>query len=180
MPRVSPVLRQGRKAFRDLDLVKVLQSEIKHELSTDRFQDSQSGSLGDFQLEWELPQSKDVVLRRKLMSGEEIAVSAVLGPVMFKRDGMFPRDVLMKVCVKKPDMTSMLQFDCNVGSEFDIRNAYYLPSPTCMGLSVYRGPSFSILGPQLQEALKEYLVAKGIGEGLTDFLLLHLHKREQG
>lgn len=39
---------------------------------------------------------------------------------------------------------------------------------------------FSSLDPQLQDALKEYLVAKGIGENLTNFLLLHLHKKEQG
>lgn len=32
----------------------------------------------------------------------------------------------------------------------------------------------------LQEALKEYLVARGIGESLTNFLLFHLHKKEQG
>lgn len=37
----------------------------------------------------------------------------------------------------------------------------------------------SSLDPQLQDALKEYLVSKGIGESLTNFLLLHLHKKEQ-
>ncbi|KAJ0099165.1 hypothetical protein Patl1_20456 [Pistacia atlantica] len=40
---------------------------------------------------------------------------------------------------------------------------------------------FSVtLDRQLQGALKEYLVARGIGESLTNFLLLHLHKKEQG
>lgn len=38
----------------------------------------------------------------------------------------------------------------------------------------------SDLEPQLQDALKDYLVAKGIGENLTNFLLHHLHKKEQG
>lgn len=38
----------------------------------------------------------------------------------------------------------------------------------------------SHLDPQLQDALKEYLIAKGIGENLTSFLLHHLHKKEQG
>lgn len=37
----------------------------------------------------------------------------------------------------------------------------------------------SSLDPQLQDSLKEYLVSKGIGESLTNFLLLHLHKKEQ-
>ncbi|KAA3479872.1 Mitochondrial acidic MAM33 [Gossypium australe] len=36
------------------------------------------------------------------------------------------------------------------------------------------------LEPQLQDALKEYLVARGIREDLTNFLLLTLHKKEQG
>ncbi|KAJ7976748.1 Mitochondrial glycoprotein [Quillaja saponaria] len=186
MPRVIPVLREGRKALRDLNLLKVLQSEIKDELSSDPFQNKQNGSPGDFKVEWESPESKDVVLRRKCKSGEEVAVSALLGPVIFERDGIFPRDVLMKVCVKKPGMSPMLQFNCNVfekhnsGFEFDIYSAYYLQSPRCLGSSVYRGPLFSDLDPQLQVALKEYLVAKGIGEGLTNFLFFYLNKREQG
>ena len=39
---------------------------------------------------------------------------------------------------------------------------------------------YSSLDPQLQDALKEYLVARGIRENLTNFLLLALHKKEQG
>ena len=39
---------------------------------------------------------------------------------------------------------------------------------------------YSTLDPQLQDALKKYLVAKGVGESLTNFLILHLHKKEQG
>lgn len=40
-------------------------------------------------------------------------------------------------------------------------------------------PLCSSLDPNLQNALKEYLVAKGIGEDLTNFLALHLHEKEQ-
>lgn len=82
------------------------------------------------------------------MSGEEVAVSALLGPENFAREGRFPREVLMKVCIKKPGLSSILQFDCGVtekhigGSDFDIHNAYYLQSSTCLGRSVYRGPLF--------------------------------------
>ncbi|GMY19042.1 mitochondrial acidic protein mam33 [Fagus crenata] len=186
MPRVTPILRKARKALQDLDLLKVLQSEITHELSSTPFQNSLSGSLGEFSVEWDSPQSQDVVLRRKCESGEEVAVSALLGPVTNVKEGVFPRDVLMKVCLKKPGMSSMLQFDCGVfdrgdeGSEFDIHNAYYIPSSSRVDPSDYRGPLFSTLDPQLQDALKKYLVAKGVGESLTNFLILHLHKKEQG
>ena len=38
----------------------------------------------------------------------------------------------------------------------------------------------SSLDPQLQKALKEYLVARGIGEELTHFLIEHLHRKEHG
>lgn len=38
----------------------------------------------------------------------------------------------------------------------------------------------STLDTNLQDELKQYLVSKGIGESLTNFLLLHLHKKEQG
>ncbi|KAH9679415.1 mitochondrial glycoprotein family protein [Citrus sinensis] len=159
MPKASPILRKGQKALQDLNLLKILNSEITHELSSNRFQDNQSGTLGDFKVEYDAPQSHDVVLRTKFESGEEVAVSALLGPETF--------------------------FDCRVtekhieGSDFDIRNAYYLQSSTCLGRPLYRGPMFSSLDPHLQVALKEYLVARGIGEHLTNYLLLHLHKKEQ-
>ncbi|XP_057982055.1 uncharacterized protein At2g39795, mitochondrial [Malania oleifera] len=185
MPRATPVLRQIRKAIADRDLLKVLTSEIKHELSSNRFQDSQSGSLGDFVLIWDAPKSLDVFLRRKYDTGEEVAVSAFLDPQTYSSDDMLPREALMKVCIKKPGLCSNLQFDCRVFSggncrfEFDIHNAYYLRSSTCLSPSVYRGPLFSSLDPQLQEALKEYLVDKGVGESLTNFLLHHLHRKEQ-
>lgn len=38
----------------------------------------------------------------------------------------------------------------------------------------------SDLDPQLQDAFKDYFLSKGIGESLTNFLLLHLHKKEHG
>lgn len=107
------------------------------------------GSLGDFLLEWDSPHSKDVVLRKKCDSGEEVAVSAILGPTPpYEKGGAFPRDVLMNVFVKKPALSSMLQFECRAFEEsihepeFDIKSAYYLPSPTCSGSSIYKGPNF--------------------------------------
>lgn len=103
-------------------------------------------------VDYDSPQSQDVVLRRKFESGEEVAVSALLGPFSsdtFEReDSLYARDVLMKVCVKKPGLSSMLQFDCKIyeldgyGSEFDIKKVYYRQSPAHIGPSVYRGPSF--------------------------------------
>ena len=38
MPRVTPILRKARKALQDSNLVKALQSEITHELSSTHFQ----------------------------------------------------------------------------------------------------------------------------------------------
>ncbi|KAL5810527.1 hypothetical protein ACOSQ4_027095 [Xanthoceras sorbifolium] len=181
---LSPILSKGRKAIEDLKLLEVLHSEINHELSSNRFQGIHSGPLGGFEVEYDAPKSQDVVLRKKFESGEQVAVSALLGPETFAREGVFPREVLMKVCVRKPGLSSILQFDCGVtekqlgSSDFDIRNAYYLQSSSCPRPSAYRGPIFCSLDPQLQDALKEYLVARGIGEKLTNFLLLHLHKKE--
>lgn len=111
-------------------------------------QDIQNGPLGGFILEYDAPLSQDVVLRRKFESGDEIAVSAMLGQETFAREGIFPREVLMKVCVKKQGLSSILQFDCGVSemdngrSEFDIHNACYLESAYCPHPSVYRGPLF--------------------------------------
>ncbi|XP_034693771.1 uncharacterized protein LOC117920388 [Vitis riparia] len=186
MRRVNGILRQSQKALQDLDLLKVLQSEIRHEQSHDRFQNYQGGNPGDFAVDWDSPASQDVVLRRKCESGEEVAVSALLSPITFRNEeGSFPRDLLMKVCVKKPGLSPVLQFDCGVFSkdherlEFNIHSAYYIPSPACLNPSAYRGPSFSSLDPNLQDALKEYLLARGIGDDLTNFLVIHLHKKEQ-
>ncbi|XVE61107.1 hypothetical protein DITRI_Ditri06bG0013300 [Diplodiscus trichospermus] len=186
MLRATQILCKSRKVMEDLNLIEVLQSEISHELSSNYFQDTEGGSLGGFVVEWNSPQSQDVFLRGKSESGEEIAVSALLGKETYDNEGKFPREVLMKVCVRKPGLSSILQFDCGVShkgvgrSHFNIHNAYYLQSSTIPSSSVYRGPSLSSLDPQLQEALKEYLVARGIGENLTNFLLLTLHKKELG
>ncbi|KAA3457114.1 Mitochondrial acidic MAM33 [Gossypium australe] len=186
MPRATQILRKSRKVVEDLNLLKVLQSEISHELSSNSFQDENNGSLGDFVLDWNSSRSQDVVLRRKSESGEEVAVSALLSQKTYDTEGIFPRKLLMKVCVKRPGLSSILQFDCGVSekgvcrSDFKIRSAYFLQSTTVPGSSIYRGPLFSSLEPQLQDALKEYLVARGIREDLTNFLLLTLHKKEQG
>ncbi|KAI3996623.1 hypothetical protein MKX01_009455 [Papaver californicum] len=173
-----------------VELTKIIKSELKHERNTLPYYltKNELGSLGNFTLEWNKPESKDVVLRRKNEFGEEIAVSALLGPPIaeeeIREEGLFPYTGLMKVCIKKPGLSSILQFDCGCigkcegGSEFSIQNAYYFPSSSSLGDSVYRGPLFSTLDPQLQDTLKDYLRARGIVEDFTDFLLHHLHKRE--
>lgn len=137
-------------------------------------------------LDWDSPHSKDVVLRKRCNSCEEIAVSAILGPAStYERGGTFPRDILMNVFVKKPALSSMLQFNCRAFEksinepDFDIKSAYYLASPRCLGSSIYRGPQFSELDPKLQDSIKDYLIDKGIKENLIMFLLHHLHRREQ-
>lgn len=111
-------------------------------------QSGQSGPLGGFEVEYDAPQSQDVVLRKKSESGEEVAVSALLGSETFASEGVFPREVLMKVCVRKPGLSSILQFDCRVmekqlgSSDFDIYNAYYPQSLSRSHSSAYRGPMF--------------------------------------
>lgn len=184
MPRITTALMKlSRKC--NSNLLKVLQSESAHELSSNRFKNDKTEPLGDFVVDYDSPPSEDVVLRKKCDSGEELAVTALLGEDTTEDDDRLPREVLMKVCIKKPGLSSILQFDCGVlskgedGIEFDIRQAYYLPSASSLGSSLYRGPLFSTLDPQLQDELKQYLVTKGIGKSLTNFLLVHLHKKEQ-
>lgn len=101
-------------------------------------------------LEWDSPKTQDVVLRKKGESGEEVAISALLGGQTFEADSELPTatDVKMKVCVKKPGLRSILQFDCEVSSRdegksgFNIQNAYYIQSTSCLRSSAYRGPLF--------------------------------------
>lgn len=106
------------------------------------------GSLGDFVVDWDAPQSQDVVLRRRNGLGEEIAVSALLGPPHHEENDSLPRHALMKVCITKPSLSNVLQFDCGIfgqgvsSSTFEILSAYYLRSPDCTGASVYRGPLY--------------------------------------
>ncbi|KAJ0099592.1 hypothetical protein Patl1_20457 [Pistacia atlantica] len=177
MGRATRILSKGRKAPADLNLLKVLQSEITHELSSKRFQDIQNGPMGGFTLEYDAPQSQDVVLRRKCESGEEIAVSAMLGPDTFAREGIFPREVLMKVCVKKPGLSSMLHFDCGASemdggrSEFDIHSACYLQSATCPGPSVYRGPMFSCVNCHASLHYPSLLISRGLARMQLGFSL---------
>ncbi|XP_048236167.1 uncharacterized protein LOC8271802 isoform X2 [Ricinus communis] len=150
MPRPTQILRRGCKALEDVHLLKVLQSEIKHEISSPPFQENRSGYLGDFVVDYDSSESQDIFLRTNCESGEEVAVSALVGPKSIREDGSFRGDVMMKVCVRKPGLNSMLQFDCGVseklitGSHFNILNAYYLQSTTSPSPSAYRGPLFSV------------------------------------
>ncbi|XP_065857480.1 uncharacterized protein [Euphorbia lathyris] len=184
MARATKILQRCRKAVEDLDLRNLLESEINHERSSPllgnqsgsvrEFLLNQRGSLGEFVAYWDSFKSQDVVLRRHCESGEEVAVSALLDP---SRNGLF------KVCVKKPGLNSILQFDCgfyangNTVSQIDIHSVSYLQSIACPNPSAY---IFRALHPDLQTALREYLVAKGISESLVNFLHQHLSEKEQG
>ncbi|XP_071691116.1 uncharacterized protein At2g39795, mitochondrial [Rutidosis leptorrhynchoides] len=184
MSKASILLRKSKKALKEFDLLKVLQSEIKHEVTNDVYK-NESGSLGDFVIDWDSSRSKDVIMRKNCDSGEELAISALLGDETFLEEACFPKEAEMKVCIKKTGLSSILQFNCKVLDEgqekvdFHIQNAYYLNSPTNLGSSVYKGPDFRDLDPNLQQELKKYLISKGIGKSLTNFILLHLHKKEQ-
>lgn len=120
-------------------------------------------------VDYDSPQSQDVVLRRKFESGEEVAVSALLGsfslPTSEREDSLYARDVSMKVCVKKPGLSSLLQFDCEIyeegsGSQYQIQKVYYRQSPVHIGPSDYGGPfrfrlvRFAFLVYQLQLMVK--------------------------
>lgn len=101
-------------------------------------------------MEWDSPKSKDVLLRKKGKSGEEVACSALLGSQIFEADSGFPAatNIKMKVCIKKPGLSSILQFDCEGSSRgkdksrFDIQNAYCIQSTSSFRSSLYRGPPF--------------------------------------
>lgn len=99
-------------------------------------------------IDWNSPHSKDIVMRKRCESGEEIAVSALLGEGTSVEDNTYPKEADMKVCIKKNGLGSILQFDCKVLDEgqnkidFHIQNAYYLKSATDLGSSVYKGPVF--------------------------------------
>ncbi|CAN1124665.1 hypothetical protein LINPERPRIM_LOCUS31217 [Linum perenne] len=149
--RMMPVFRRAGRALENLNLINALRSEINHELSTPTsFQTNSIASPGDFTVDWDSSESEDVVLRRKSESGEEVAVSALLGQILPEpRDPTYPRDVLMKVCVKKPGCSSLLQFDCEAYEDapFYIRAAYFLQSNDCPRPCAYKGPLFRYIGP---------------------------------
>lgn len=86
-------------------------------------------------------------MRKKCESGEELAVSTLLGEETFLEGNCYPKEVDMKVCIKKTGLSSVLQFDCKVldkghDIDFHIQNAYYLNSPSNLCSSLYRGPVF--------------------------------------
>lgn len=105
----------------------------------------ETGSLGDFKLDWDSPDSQDIVLRRQFDSGEEVVVSALLQPQpIVEADTVFPREFLAKVCIKKPGLSSIMHFDCQVYetgsgcSYFDINRACFIRSLVPSRSSIYR------------------------------------------
>ncbi|CAA7057170.1 unnamed protein product [Microthlaspi erraticum] len=187
MMKMNSLLQRGLKIVEDNVLLKIIQSEIRHEISTPRFQNVETGNIGDFKLDWESSESKDIVLRRRFDSGEEVVVSALLEKEPIEgEDTMFPRSALAKVCIRKPGLSSILQFDCHVNetgprcSDFDIAGACFIRSASSSARSsTYGGHFFETIDMKLHGAMKEYLRSKGVSEGLTNFLLCHLNKKEQ-
>ncbi|CAN6835881.1 unnamed protein product [Brassica oleracea var. botrytis] len=184
--KVNSLLKRGLKVVGDGMLLNIIQSELRHEISNPRFLVVETGKLGGFELDWDSPGNRDVVLRRRFDSGEEVVVSALLQqePIDDDADDIaFPRGAMAKVCISKPSLRSVLQFDCRVletgrgSSDFEIERAFYIRS--LCGSSPNGGEFFSTLDPRLQDALKQYLTSKGISEGLTNYILCHLNKKEQ-
>lgn len=118
-------------------------------------------------IDWDSSHSKDVIMRKKCESGEELAVSALLGDETFLGDVCYPKEAEMKVCIKKTGLSSILQFDCKVLDEgqdkvdFHIQNAYYLKSPTNLGPSVYRGPVFRYISVDLVSEISSNFICQG-------------------
>ncbi|CAM8945946.1 unnamed protein product [Rhodiola kirilowii] len=187
MVRALSIASKARKALQSSDLLKVLRSEIINEVAADRFNEpSLSGSIDQFAIEHDSRDSQDVVLRKKSDSGEEVVVSALLSQEVVNSgdDGLLPREALMKVCVKKPGVSSILQFNCGIagkvdGSEMYLNGVFLLPSAAAVG-SLYRGPDYETLDSDLQIALVKFLRGRGIDEGFSSWLLLYLHRKEQG
>ncbi|KAM0948759.1 putative mitochondrial glycoprotein [Dioscorea sansibarensis] len=183
--------RRSCALLRDGDLLRSVRAELAYELSSPPSSPPQSvevgSTVGGFVLECDDPKTKDVFLRKS--DGEEVAVSAKLGRVFFGEENVMDWNVRMKVCVKRPKAEPLLHFDCGVftrerregfgSSDFKIRSVTYHSSQDSLEALKYRGPKFRSLDPNFRGALKEYLVARGVGAELTDFLLTHLHSKEQ-
>lgn len=60
----------------------------------------------------------------------------------------FPREALAKVCIKKPGLSSIMQFDCQVyetkrgASDFEIERACFIRSLVSARSSTYGGVEF--------------------------------------
>lgn len=170
----------------DQFLLQVLQSEIAYEASRQIGWEEAANRrlLGPFVLDWDAPDSQDVVLRRSYEQ-EEIAITALLDSNSSEENDageILPRAVLMKVCITKPGTTSLLHFDCRLqgyGNDAVINLVSYHPSTQSLHPSKYRGPAFWTLDYALQDAFKEFLEVRGINVELGNFLIRHLHDKEQ-
>ncbi|GJU96601.1 mitochondrial glycoprotein [Tanacetum coccineum] len=62
-------------------------------------EEMEGGSLGDFVVDWDLPHSKDAILRKNYKSSKEVAISALLGDEAFLEVDGYPNEAEMKVCI---------------------------------------------------------------------------------
>lgn len=96
-------------------------------------------------MDWDSPKSQDIVLRKQFNSGEEVVVSALLlqKPIVEAEGTVFPREALAKVCIKKPGLSFILQFDCQVfevvdgSSVLDIERVCFIRSLVSASSSTY-------------------------------------------
>ncbi|OEL12860.1 hypothetical protein BAE44_0026122 [Dichanthelium oligosanthes] len=195
--RTSAALHRGAT---DGGVLAALRAEIASELSSSAPSAPppfHSEDAPDFVTVSDAPLAQDLLLRRRADS-EEVLVSALLAPLIFHGQEPLPRELLMKVFVSKPGAAPVLRFDCGgfrvfqgdeaSGALYTINAVRYHSFPGGDGEDKYQGPEFrcdsvylslhSNLDPQLQAALGEYLVARGVDFKLADAILLHLYRKE--
>uniref|UniRef100_A0A0E0R3Z4 Mitochondrial glycoprotein n=1 Tax=Oryza rufipogon TaxID=4529 RepID=A0A0E0R3Z4_ORYRU len=185
----ASALRRG--GANDGGVLAAVRAEIAHELSSSPSSSPpslQSQDIPDFSTVSDAPRGQEVLLRRRDAS-EEVLVSAVLAPLRFEGEEPLPRDALMKVFVSKPDVKPVMRFDCRAfadegdggSADYDVTAVCYHPfAGECdAGEDKYEGPEFRNLDPQLQVALKGYMVARGVNSKLASLLHHHLVEKER-
>uniref|UniRef100_A0A0E0MJF4 Mitochondrial glycoprotein n=1 Tax=Oryza punctata TaxID=4537 RepID=A0A0E0MJF4_ORYPU len=173
-----------RRGANDGGVLAAVRAEIAHELSSSP-PSLQSQDIPDFSTVSDPQRGQEVLLRRRDAS-EEVLVSAMLAPLRFEGEEPLPRDALMKVFVSKPDVKPVMRFDCRAfagegdggSADYDVTAACYHPFAGDAGVDKYEGPQFRDLDPQLQVALKGYLLARGVNSKLASSLLHHLVEKE--
>uniref|UniRef100_A0A0D9XWQ8 Mitochondrial glycoprotein n=1 Tax=Leersia perrieri TaxID=77586 RepID=A0A0D9XWQ8_9ORYZ len=183
-----------RRGANDGGVLAAVRAEIAHELSTSSPSPSSSSpslesqDIPDFSTVSDAPCGQEVILRRRDAS-EEVLLSALLAPLQFQgEEEPLPRDALMKVFVSKPGVKPVLQFDCrafageddnDAAADYDVTAVRYHSFAGDAGRDKYEGPEFRVLDPQLQVALKGYLLARGVNSKLASSLLHHLVEKER-
>ncbi|CAN6470859.1 unnamed protein product [Victoria cruziana] len=173
------ISRMRKSAFED-HIMRLLRSEIQYEMEVAPPKEAVS-VFSSFAVEGK-PGEQWIRLRRKYGDDEDIKVEVTMFDG-FQGTGDKGEDVQMHISlivdVSKGDESNPLEFICSAWPNALVVRKVFMLKRHKMPPKPYIGPDFAELDDELQDALQEFLEARGVNDELAIFLHQYMLNKDK-